>query len=184
MRPKTPFHVPAEDIELFRKTVGTVKPLRHDRYVPAGPRRRPARRARFAWEDRLALAEESLRGAPGDIPVGSGDTLSHRRPDVPDGVLRKLRRGEYAVESEIDLHGLTEAQAKRALHGFLATALARHLRCVSIIHGKGLRSGDDGPVLKRLVSDMLRRSPAIVAYVSARPADGGTGAVYVLLSSS
>jgi dsDNA-specific endonuclease/ATPase MutS2 len=73
---------------------------------------------------------------------------------------------------------------KRALHGFLAAALARHLRCVGIIHGKGRRSGDSGPVLKQLVSDMLRRSPAIVAYVSARPADGGTGAVYVLLSSS
>jgi DNA-nicking Smr family endonuclease len=183
VRPKTPFHVPAEDIELFRKTVGTVKPLRHDRYVPASPRRRPVR-ARFAWEDRLALAEESLTGARGDAPVASGDALSHRRPDVPDGVLRKLRRGEYAVEGEIDLHGLTEAQAKRALHGFLATSLARHLRCVSVIHGKGLRSGNDGPVLKRLVNDMLRRTPAILAYVSARPADGGTGAVYVLLSSS
>jgi DNA-nicking Smr family endonuclease len=182
VRPKAPFPVPAEDIELFRKTVGKVKPLRHDRYVPA-PRRRPAR-ARFAWEDRLALTEESLAGAPGDARVAGDEALAHRRPGVPDGVLRKLRRGEYAVEDEIDLHGLTEAQAKRALHGFLAAALARHLRCVGIIHGKGRRSGDSGPVLKQLVSDMLRRSPTIVAYVSARPADGGTGAVYVLLSSS
>jgi DNA-nicking Smr family endonuclease len=108
--------------------------------------------------------------------------LSHRRPGVPASVLRELRRGDYPIEAELDLHGMTVTQAKRALHGFLANALARHLGCVRIIHGKGLRSGSDGPVLKTTVNGVLRKTAAVLAYVSARPADGGTGAVYVLLA--
>ena len=101
---------------------------------------------------------------------------------VQPAVGRRLRRGEYRVEREIDLHGLTVAEAKQALRGFLIEALERGVRCVRIVHGKGLRSGHRGPVLKATVSAVLRRSGAVLAYVSARPADGGTGAVYVLLS--
>jgi DNA-nicking Smr family endonuclease len=184
VRPKTHFKVSAEDIELFRKAVGAVKPLRQnvhdDRHVP-NPRR-PSGRARFARADRLAVLEESLSGATDDPMVASGDELSYRRPGVPDSVLRKLRRGEYHVEGELDLHGLTQAQANQVLRAFLAGALARHAGCVRIIHGKGLRSGHRGPVLKGVVSAVLRRVSAVVAYVSARPVDGGSGAVYVLLS--
>jgi DNA-nicking Smr family endonuclease len=101
---------------------------------------------------------------------------------VAESVLRKLRRGEYRVGGELDLHGLTAVQAKQALRAFLAAAVARHAGCVRIIHGKGLRSGHRGPVLKSVVSGVLRRTAAVVAFVSARPVDGGTGAVYVLLS--
>ena len=169
-----------EDIELFRQTVGTVKPLGHDRIVTA-PRRR-AGRARFTKAERLAALEESLAGAQADALALSGEILSHRRPGVPESVLRKLRRGEYRIEGEIDLHGLTVVQAKRALHGFLAGALARHAACVRIIHGKGLRSGSRGAVLKSTVDAVLRQTPTVVAYVSAGPADGGTGAVQVLLA--
>jgi DNA-nicking Smr family endonuclease len=85
------------------------------------------------------------------------------------------------VQREIDLHGLTVAEAKQALRQFLIAALEARVRCVRIIHGKGLRSGHRGPVLKSAVSAVLRRSGAVLAYVSARPVDGGTGAVYVLL---
>src|SRR5437588_427440 len=96
--------------------------------------------------------------------------------------VRRLRGGEYRVEREIDLHGLTAAEAKQALREFLIEALERRVRCVRIVHGKGLRSGHRGPVLKSTVSGVLRRTGAVLAYVSARPVDGGTGAVYVLLS--
>jgi DNA-nicking Smr family endonuclease len=171
-----------EDVELFRKTVGTVKPLGYDRIVTA-PRKR-AGRARFTKAKRLAALEESLAGAQADARAISGETLSHRRPGVPEGVLRKLRRGEYRIEGEVDLHGLTVAQAKRALFAFLAGALARHAECVRIIHGKGLRSGSRGAVLKSAVDAVLRQTPAVAAYVSAAPADGGTGAVHVLLVQS
>jgi DNA-nicking Smr family endonuclease len=172
-----------EDVRLFREAVRDVKPLRTDRDVPT-PRRRPAR-ARFARLERFAVLDESLHGElVGDPLVASGEELSFRRPGVPENVLRKLRRGEYRVGGELDLHGLTVAQAKEALRGFLAAALARNAGCVRIIHGKGLRSGHRGPVLKSAVSGVLRRTSAVVAFVSARPVDGGTGAVYVLLAPS
>jgi DNA-nicking Smr family endonuclease len=169
-----------EDIQLFRKTVGAVKPLRYDRVTPA-PRRR-AGRARFTKAERLAALEEGLAGTQADAFALSGETLSHRRPGVPDSVLRKLRRGEYGIDGELDLHGLNVPQAKQALHSFLAGALARHSICVRIIHGKGLRSGSRGPVVKSVVNAVLRQTPAVSAYVSAAKGDGGTGAVHVLLT--
>ena len=86
------------------------------------------------------------------------------------------------MQAEIDLHGLTVAEAKQALREFIAHAQERDIRCLRIIHGKGLRSGHRGPVLKSAVSAVLRRTGAVLAYVSARQVDGGTGAVYVLLS--
>lgn len=167
---------------LFREAVGEVKPLRHDRH--ASPSRKRPPRARFARADRLAVLDESLHGAPDDPLIASGDELSFRRPGVAESVLRKLRRGEYRVAGELDLHGLTVEQSKQALREFLADALERRAGCVRIIHGKGLRSGHRGPVLKGMVGSVLRRMSAVVAFVSARPVDGGTGAVYVLLSRS
>ena len=168
-----------EDVELFRKTVGTVKPLGDDRIVT--PPRRRAGRARLTKAERLAAVEESPAGGQADALAIAGETLSHRRPGVPESVLRKLRRGTYRIEGEIDLHGLTAAQATRVLKTFLAGALARHAECVRIIHGKGLRSGSRGAVLKSAADAVLRQTPGVAAYVSAGPADGGTGAVHVLL---
>jgi DNA-nicking Smr family endonuclease len=128
----------------------------------------------------VAAIKESLSQI--DPMVAGSEALSHRRSGVAEGVLRKLRRGEYGLDDELDLHGLNVAQAKHALHDFLAEALARHAMCVRIIHGKGLRSGAHGPVLKSAVDAVLRQTPAVAAYVSARHEDGGTGAVLVLLS--
>jgi DNA-nicking Smr family endonuclease len=172
-----------EDVELFRKTVGTVKPLGHDRIITA-PRRR-AGRARFTKAERLAALEESPAGvAPADALAISNETLSYRRPGVPENVLRKLRRRAFRIEGEIDLHGLTAAQAKRVLLAFLTGALARHAVCVRIIHGKGLRSGSRGAVLKSTTDAVLRQVPGVMAYVSAAPTDGGTGATHVLLTTA
>jgi DNA-nicking Smr family endonuclease len=172
-----------EDAKLFRDAVSDVKPLHGDHH-PVSPRRRPVR-ARFKRLERFAaVVEESLQEAPGDPLVEGGEPLSFRRPGVADTVLRKLRRGEYRLSGELDLHGLTVAQAKQALGAFLAAALARHAGCVRIIHGKGLRSGQSGPALKNLVNGVLRRTSAVMAFVSARPEDGGTGVVWVLLARS
>lgn len=169
-----------EESELFRAAVGDVKPLRHDKHVTT-PRRPPAR-ARFARADRLAVLEESLHRYAADPLLAAGDELVYRRPGVQDAVLRKLRKGQYRVQGEIDLHGLTVAQAKSELRKFLANALALGAQCVRVVHGKGLRSGHRGPVLKNAVDSLLRRTGAVLAFVSARQVDGGTGAVYVLLS--
>jgi DNA-nicking Smr family endonuclease len=171
-----------EETRLFREAVRDVKPLPSDD-VPVTNRRRPEPRARFSREDRRAVLLESLTEDPADPELAAGDELVYHRAGVQTTVLRKLRRGQYRVQAEIDLHGLTVAEAKQALRQFLANALDRQIRCVRIIHGKGLRSGHRGPVLKGVVSAVLRRVGAVVAYVSARQVDGGTGAVYVLLSN-
>ncbi|HEY5020231.1 MAG TPA: Smr/MutS family protein, partial [Steroidobacteraceae bacterium] len=96
-------------------------------------------------------------------------------------VLRRLRRGSYRVEAELDLHGMTGAEGALQLAHFLQHARARGLQCVRIIHGKGLRSGQRGPVLKNTVNTLLRRADPVLAFASARPAAGGTGATLVLL---
>ena len=169
-----------EDARLFREAVRGVKPLGSRPLPQRAPRARP--RARFARADRMAVLKESLEAPAADAEVGSGEELAFRRPEIQLSVLRRLRRGEYRVQREIDLHGLTAIEAKQVLREFLAAALEQQVRCVRIIHGKGLRSGHRGPVLKGAVSAVLRRTGAVLAYVSARQVDGGTGAVYVLLS--
>ena len=169
-----------EDTALFREATRGVRPLEHDRRV--APSRKPAPAARFTRAGRTAILDETSTVEPDDPSLAGGEVASFARPGVQRSVLLRLRRGQYRVQAEVDLHGLTERQAKQVLHGFLADALQRNARCVRIIHGKGLRSGPRGPVLKAMVTSMLRRSSQVLAYVSARGADGGTGAVYALLA--
>lgn len=171
-----------QDAQLFREAVQDVKRLPSG--APVATRARAPRPfARFSRADRHSVLLESLSGDAGDPELASGDELVYHRAGVQTSVLKKLRRGQYRVQAEIDLHGLTVAEAKQALREFLVTSLDRQLRCVRIIHGKGLRSGHRGPVLKGVVGSVLRRVKPVVAYVSARQVDGGTGAVYVLLAN-
>lgn len=171
---------PEEDAQLFHEAVRGARKLRAE--PRASTRRSPPARARFAREDRAAVLVESLGPTHPDADIDSGDALSFRRPGVQDSVMRKLRRGQYRVEAEIDLHGFTATEAKAELRAFLADAIASDLHCVRIVHGKGLRSGHRGPVLKHTVNGMLQRIDAVLAFSSARQVDGGTGAVYVLLA--
>jgi DNA-nicking Smr family endonuclease len=167
--------------ELFRRAMRDVQPIKRAPRVPAA-RRAPRPRARFARAERDAVLQESLGDGLDLHDVQPGDELLFRRAGVPESVLRGLRRGLYRIESEIDLHGLSVAQASAHLNGFLREARARDMRCVRVIHGKGLRSGSRGPVLKNAVNALLRRSDAVLAFASARPVGGGTGATLVLLA--
>jgi DNA-nicking Smr family endonuclease len=115
-----------------------------------------------------------------DSPTGA-DTLTFRRPGVRDRTLRQLRRGLYPIEDHLDLHGLSQAEARESLGDFLAYSRGAGYRCVRIVHGKGYRSGARGPILKISVNAWLRRHADVMAFTSARPIDGGAGAVYVLL---
>jgi DNA-nicking Smr family endonuclease len=170
-----------EGARLFREAVRGVRPLRAHPPPPRKPKVRP--RARFTRADRAAVLRESLDPHETDPEQLTGEALAFHRPHIPAAVLRRLRRGDYHMQREIDLHGMTVAEAKLALREFLVSALEQHVRCVRVVHGKGLRSGHRGPVLKAAVSAVLRRSGAVLAFVSARRVDGGTGAVYVLLST-
>jgi len=170
-----------DDTELFRRAMRDVQPLKRPLRV-APVRRAPRARAKFARAERAAVLQETLGSGADLYDVQPGDELSFRRAGVPETVLRQLRRGLYRVESEIDLHGLTVTEAAAQLHAFLKDARARALRCVRVIHGKGLRSGTRGPVLKNTVNALLRRANAVLAFASARPVAGGTGATLVLLA--
>jgi len=139
---------------------------------------RPAPRARYSRAARAAVLEESLNGPDGDD--AEADAGFHRKR-LGTKAFHKLRRGEYAIEAEIDLHGLRVDEAKQALKQFLSACKAERLACVRVIHGKGTRSGPEGPVLKPSVHLWLSRWDAVLAFASAQPRHGGSGAVYVLL---
>jgi DNA-nicking Smr family endonuclease len=173
----------AHDIALFREAVRGVTPLRQaERVAAAGPRPRP--RARVARAGRLPVLEE-LRHAPPEEPeLAAADPSLFARAGVAGTTLRKLRRGQYHVQAELDLHGLTVAAATVQLREFLHASLQHNARCLRIVHGKGLRSGSRGPVLRQLVNTVLRGTAPVLAFASARPVDGGTGALYVLLDAT
>lgn len=173
-----PDDLPEDDAALFRAAVG---PLRELKPPPEAQRKAPPAPLprQFERDENEALAASKLStGAESDA-----DALSYRRPEVPARVLRRLRRGLYAVQDEIDLHQLLAAQAEEVLRLFLNDARSHDRRCVRIIHGKGLHSKGDGPVLKPLVDRMLSRRGDVLAYTSAPPAQGGSGAVLVLLAT-
>jgi DNA-nicking Smr family endonuclease len=168
-----------KDARAFRAAMANIKPLpsKPTRQVP-----KPKPRARFARAAVTEVLEQSLSGKPDPDEPLLGDGLYYARPGMQPAVLRKLRRGQFSVGDVLDLHGMRSRDAHQALAEFLQEVLARRTRCVRIIHGKGYRSGPRGPVLKQKLSGWLRERDEVMAFCSARPVDGGTGAVYVLLS--
>lgn len=140
----------------------------------------PAPAARQRVEDDAAVMRELLEG-PDPDEFETGETLAYTAHGVQDRVLRQLRRGQFRREAELDLHGLNREKARQEVAAFLAWSRDQDLRCVRVIHGKGNGSPNSGPVLKRLLDGWLRKLDCVVAFCSARPADGGSGALYVLL---
>jgi DNA-nicking Smr family endonuclease len=170
-----------DDGHAFRRAMADVRPLPKRQDLPAGPRPRPV--AKFSRAGRDDVLRESKVDPTDPAVPETGDAMAFRRAQVREDVLRKLKRGQFAVEAEIDLHGLGRHAAHDALRQFLNASVRHGLRCVRVIHGKGLRSGPDGPVLKHVVNHWLRKVDNVAAFASARPVDGGTGAVYVLLAA-
>jgi len=131
--------------------------------------------------DEAAVRDELLSSAVDPAAHEIGDELLYLREGHPPTLLKRLRRGHFSVGDEIDLHQMDERTARATLDEFLADCKRRDVRCVRIVHGKGLRSGSAGPVLKRMTDRVLRRRADVLAFASARPAQGGTGATVVLL---
>jgi len=174
------FKLSDEESRAFRDAVADTKPM------PSKPLHltpKPKPRARFARAAAAEVLLESLTGMPDPDEPLLGEGLYYARPGVQQGVLRKLRRGQFSVGDVLDLHGMRSEDARQALAEFLHEVRGRRIRCVRIIHGKGYRSGPRGPVLKQKLNGWLRQRDEVLAFCSARPVDGGTGAVYVLLSS-
>lgn len=141
-------------------------------------RPKPKPKARQARAARQAVLAASLDGP---FAIDVAEEMSFVRPGVSPQVLRRLKRGELALEAEIDLHGMRVAEARRALQEFIRECVARRIGCIRIVHGKGTRSGPDGPILKPSVHHWLSLWDEVLAFVSAQPRHGGSGAVYVLL---
>lgn len=166
-----------DDIDAFRAAIGPVKPIRHDRVTP--PLAKPPPIARFTRADEQSVLVESLSDPT--IWLESGDEVQFCRIGIKSPILRKLKRGQYSVHEEIDLHGLNASEAKQAVFEFLKEARTKRWGCVRIIHGKGKRSYQGLPVLRPKVIKWLQRTDIVIAFCTAAVKDGGTGALYVLL---
>jgi DNA-nicking Smr family endonuclease len=179
-KPRARPHDDAEDA--FREAVRDVVPLRDSGRVVHPPRRPAPLPLQRLQDDRRAL-EESLSDSPTESDIESGDALAFVRAGVSPQVLRKLRGGAWSVQDELDLHGSRTEEARALLLEFIARAQRRGLRCVRVIHGKGRRSPNGEPVLKRKVAAWLAQRGDVLAYCEAAVRDGGGGAVMVLMDA-
>jgi len=169
---------------LFAQSVGAVNRLPDTgRITPQTRRPPPVPQSR--QQDEKAVLQESLSDEM-DVEslIETDDSLAFRRPELGPDVLRKLRRGVWALQGQIDLHGLRTEEARVALGGFLREAQTRGWRCVRVVHGKGLGSPGRIPVIKDKVKRWLVQSDRVLAFVQARADDGGAGALIVLLQSA
>jgi DNA-nicking Smr family endonuclease len=171
---------PPEEDDEFRRAVAGAEPLSHPRRVVH--LRRPAPVPHQRIQDEQQALAESLGPVSLDDALDSGDELTYLADGLRRDVLRKLRRGHWVVEDELDLHGMNRQTAALAVLDFLKASKRRRLRCVRIVHGKGLGSHQRQPVLKGLLRKWLRRED-VLAFSQAPAAQGGSGAVLVLLKS-
>ena len=168
-----------EDTALFREAVGPVR--RIERPDPAVQKPKPRPRAHMREADEAAVAGDLLRGGYDPALIEIGEELTYLREGHSPKLLRRLKRGQFSIQGEVDLHHMNAEAARDSILDLLEEAHAEGWRCVRIVHGKGLRSRPGGPVLKGLTDRILRRRSDVLAFASARPAQGGTGAVVVLL---
>lgn len=175
--------VDEDDLILFRTAVGDARPLRHGpRFLHPlqKPKPIPLQSLRDQREVLLDSLSDHVYWADS---LESGEELAFLRPGVQYQVLRKLRRGHWVTQSELDLHGLTVAEAKLELIQFLHHCQKNGFRCIRIIHGKGLRSKNREPVLKTKVAHWLMQRDETLAFCQAKATDGGSGAMLVLLKA-
>jgi DNA-nicking Smr family endonuclease len=166
------------------EALGDVKPLApHGRKHHARPPHPPQPKQR-QLDERQVLAQSVSDEIDIESLLDTDESLSYRRPGIGPDVLRKLRRGDWVIQSELDLHGHRVDQAREELAAFLKEAIKRGLRCVRIVHGKGLGSKDRQPVLKGKVRAWLVQRDEVIAFCQARAAEGGSGALVVLLRPS
>jgi DNA-nicking Smr family endonuclease len=168
-----------EDRLVFEQAYRDVRRLRQVSDAPFRPK--PAPEPTQTWLDRQQVVRELLEHDPEAWDSGPAEDMSYCRAGVQKSVLRKLKKGHYCVNVALDLHGMTAPIARQAVTQFCNEARRDQALCVRIIHGKGWRSGNRGPVLKPLVARWLMRRDDVLAFCTARPVDGGSGALYVLL---
>ena len=172
-----------EDRAAFRAAVEGTQPLAPTNRVHLGGPLPAPRPLQFRADERAAL-RESLSASPGlQDRLEGGDEPSYLRPGLAAGVLRDLRRGRWVIQAEIDLHGMNREEARHSLGACLGACGRQGIRCLRVIHGKGLGSPGRHSILRRLVRGWLIQKDEVLAYCQAAPRDGGEGAMLVLLRS-
>lgn len=180
MNPKHPTDTPDEDdAALFREAIGDVR--RIDIQEQGIPRPKPVADSKMFRRDEAEALRDSRSVSATEAYLNSADELSFRRPEIPEKWFKQLKRGQISIQDELDLHHCRAADAEVFLKQFLNQAREEAHYCVRVIHGKGLRS-ENAPVLKALVDRVLRHRGDVLAFHSAPQAQGGTGAVLVLLA--
>lgn len=182
--PPPPAREPSDD-EVWASATAGVARLEEGHGVAGPPR--PATPPDVFWHPDLEALQALEALVSGDAPFDLADTdefVEGRVPGLDPAIVRRLRRGEFAVQDHFDLHGLTREEAKAQVDAFLKRARSAGKRCVLLVHGRGIHSKDQVPVLKESVRHWLataRFGRHVLAFATARPADGGAGALYVLL---
>lgn len=183
---KPPPPASPDDVDLFRAEMEAdqVRPIAATpRATLDRPRPRPIPVKRM--EDDAAIPGELMKDTSGwDADIENGDLITFLRPGLPTEILRKLKRGHWIVQATLDMHGYSVDMARGELARFLAATRHAGMRCVRIIHGKGYRSPNATPVLRNKVRLSLSQRDEVLAFCDAAPADGGAGAVNVLLKAS
>jgi DNA-nicking Smr family endonuclease len=173
---------PVVDLAVFRGAVQDARPLKSKRvhHTPARPKPIPQQ---FLRDERQALADSLSDEYIPAHELESGEELLYLRQGHSPDILPKLRRGFWTIQASIDLHGMVVEEARAYVVDFLAECRKRGIRCVRIVHGKGHGSRNREPVLKNKLRSWLMQKDEVIAYAQARHADGGSGAVVVLLKA-
>jgi DNA-nicking Smr family endonuclease len=173
---------PPDDDE-FRRAVADVQPMAAPRRLPPGAAK-PAPVARQTRLDERSALAESMGPMSLDDALDSGEELVFLREGLARPVLRKLRRGHWVIEDSLDLHGMNRVEAALSVAEFLRRCGLRRLRCVRIVHGKGLGSHNREPVLKGKLRRWLALREEVLAFCQAPATQGGAGAALVLLRAA
>ena len=169
---------------LFTRAVGKVAPIANQERVWSPPQRPSTRPLQQDLDDEAVMHESMSDEFDISTLLDADDQLSFRRPGIGTDVTRKLRKGEWSIQGQIDLHGLRSDEARNAMGQFIRDAKRMGWRCVRVVHGKGLGSPGKEPVLKSKVQRWLVQKKEVLAFVQAKPSDGGGGALVVLLGPS
>lgn len=172
----------SDEMALFRAAMRDVAPLPVSDKVISSDSKIPPIPRKVSYQEQAASADALSDHIA--VEIEAGDAWSYVRPGMPHQTLRRLRRGHWGIQDNLDLHGFTRDEARQELSFFLDECVRKNFRCVRVIHGKGLTSKNREPVLKARVGNWLMQRADVLAFCQARPEDGGGGAILILLRAN
>ncbi|MDH6590977.1 DNA-nicking Smr family endonuclease [Variovorax sp. TBS-050B] len=172
----------AAEKDLFTRAIGATAPLKRKAVVALAPEPPAPIPVQHQLDEQRVLRESLSDEFDVTTLLDVDDAMSFRRPGIGTDVTARLRKGDWSIQAQIDLHGMRSDEAREALGGFIRNAHKQGLRCVRVVHGKGLGSPGRQPVLKTKTQRWLIQKNEVIAFVQAKPAEGGAGALVVLLA--